>query len=141
LVAGWCSRVEPGDQVYVLGDFSFYNTERTNSILAVLPGQKFLIRGNHDRRKRLRGAIGWVWIKPYHEILVHDGPLAVLSHYPIEEWRGQGEGTYHLHGHSHGRRSKNRRLDVGVDPNDFVPISWPEVDQFLSHRPYERLRN
>ncbi len=137
LVKRWRALVAQGDEVYVLGDFAFANAARSKSLLAELPGRKYLLRGNHD--DGARASHGWGWVKDYHELKV-DGERVVLMHYPILSWRGRNHGSYHLHGHSHGLMSTNRRLDVGVDSNSFAPISWPEVVAFLSRRPFNRGR-
>ena len=44
----WNNKIKKGDEVYILGDLSFYKGEKTNEILKQLNGQKFLIEGNHD---------------------------------------------------------------------------------------------
>ncbi len=137
LVAGWWSQVEPDDEVYVLGDFAFAASGRSKYLLTALPGRKYLLRGNHDRGAR--ASHGWEWIKDYHELKL-DGERVVLMHYPILSWRGRNQGSYHLHGHSHGLMSTNRRLDVGVDAQGFMPVSWDEVHRVLSKRPFKKGR-
>lgn len=49
LIHNWNSVVKKSDIVYVLGDFCFGNTERTNELFNQLNGKIILIRGNHDR--------------------------------------------------------------------------------------------
>lgn len=134
LIHHWQARVKPGDEVYVLGDLSFHRADRTNEILRRLPGQKFLIKGNHDHRKELKKLTRIAWWKHYHEVRI-DGQLVVLSHFPFETWNCAQHGSYHLHGHSHGTLPpKGKRMDVGVDPHDFGPILWSEVDAELGRR-------
>lgn len=136
IINNWQSIVKPEDQVFVLGDFSFHEPEKTTSILSTLPGQKFLVKGNHDKRRRLKKVRGWQWIKDYHELKV-EGNRIVLFHYPIHQWRAKGGGGFHLHGHSHGRQSPNlRRLDVGVDSWDFYPISEGLIRPMLLEIPF-----
>ena len=36
------------DLVYILGDLTFFKSEDARHLLEKLPGQKFLIQGNHD---------------------------------------------------------------------------------------------
>ena len=138
IIVLWQSIVQPEDIVYVLGDFSFHEPEKTTSILSRLPGHKVLIKGNHDNRKRLKKVRGWNSIKDYHELKFGETRV-VLSHYPIQEWRAKGSGSFHLHGHSHGRQSPNmRRLDVGVDLWDFYPLCEKEIILHLKDMPFER---
>ena len=44
----WNETVASDDEVFCLGDFSFYKSSKTASILAQLNGKKHLIKGNHD---------------------------------------------------------------------------------------------
>ncbi|MEE9219151.1 MAG: metallophosphoesterase family protein [Acidobacteriota bacterium] len=148
MIARWRTRVKPGDEVYHLGDFALMSPAREEALLAGLPGRKHLIHGNHDTRIGRCRRMDWEWVESYHELEL-DGHLVVLNHYPIplEEWEGYWDGSLHLHGHSHGTRPAPdiRRLDVGVDPRGFAPISWPEVKMVLlavpappkPSRPYE----
>lgn len=120
LADNWRRAVAPGDRVYILGDLSFHKPDRTLSIVSSLPGQKFLILGNHDR---IDGA-KWeavrrcfVWIRPYEEIAVDDQKI-VLLHYALRVWNRSHHGSWHLYGHSHGSLVDDphaRSMDVGVD--------------------------
>lgn len=49
LVDRWNAVVSPGDIVYVLGDMFWCKAQDAIPILRSLKGQKFLIKGNHDR--------------------------------------------------------------------------------------------
>ena len=61
--------------------------------------------------------------------------MLVLMHYPIVEWNGFYHNSIHLHGHIHADHLYNvrcrdahlRRYDVGVDANDFKPVSFDEI--------------
>ena len=48
LLDKWRSTVDKRDTVYVLGDLTFLKSEGARHLLEKLPGQKFLIEGNHD---------------------------------------------------------------------------------------------
>lgn len=123
LISLWCQKVQRGDTVYFIGDFSFHNAGRTSSILSRLPGNKILIKGNHDHSKQLKKTHGWAMVRDYYE-LKHQQETIVLSHYAFEVWNKHHHGSYHLHGHSHGSLPpKGARMDVGVD----CPwIGWDE---------------
>ncbi len=144
MISHWQTMVRPEDSVYVLGDFSFHEPGRTSEILRSLPGQKFLVKGNHDSSRRLKKTTGWAWVKDYHEMQLsfsmpeNRGLKVILFHYPIESWRTIGRGAFHLHGHSHGRVSPHmRRLDVGVDPWSFGPITADQVAAILLPLPFD----
>ena len=131
----WNKLVEPRDTVFVLGDFSFhYGATHTSTILARLPGNKVLIRGNHDHRKTLKKIHGWTFVRDYYD-LKHKQEHIVLSHYAFEVWRDCHHGSWHLHGHSHGTLPvRGKRMDVGIDALgwDMGLINFDGVRQILS---------
>lgn len=127
--------VKPSDRIYILGDLSFGNP---SNILDRLNGEKILILGNHDRS----------WIKRYPHLKtkfysIHDYLLIkngkrkiVLFHYPIMKWDMQHYHSYHLFGHIHSRDpyplGEDRNIlrysyNVGVDVNNYTPISFEEI--------------
>ena len=58
--------------------------------------------------------------------------IDILFHYPIEAWSKQNYSSIHLHGHTHGRLystdiAHKYRYDVGVDSNNYMPISITQV--------------
>ena len=129
LVTRWNAKVtSEHDIVYVLGDFAF---KHAADRLDQLRGRKILITGNHDHRdqRRLRG-----W-EAVHNYLYLEGQKShfVLFHYPIEEWERQRHGAIHLHGHQHNKApvTGKRRIDVGVDGNEFSPWSIDEIEKLV----------
>lgn len=123
LIDLWNQTVQPDDIVWYLGDFSFHKDQKLNEeILSSLAGEKHLIIGNHDRRvEKLKG---WASVQMYKELNV-DKFNIVLFHYPMVDWRGRFNGSYHLYGHTHNRWHPaigDKALDVGVDANGFKPI-------------------
>lgn len=98
IVRRWNAVITPADEVYILGDFAWKNTEG-DAVLQQLCGRKHLITGNHDKpsqvmRSRFEG------IQDYAEI-EDSGSMVVLSHYPIAHWNHQFQGAVHLYGHVH----------------------------------------
>lgn len=120
LIDIWNSTVKPQDIVYHLGDFSFNTTySAVASTVKKLQGQKFFIKGNHDRSKILKelkenNLLQGVF--DYKEIKLQDKKV-VLFHYPIGSWHQQGRGSIHLHGHCHSnyKNTRGKMLDVGID--------------------------
>jgi calcineurin-like phosphoesterase family protein len=118
LTSIWNSQVSPGDLVYVVGDFSkAYTPEALSEILAGLNGSIFLVKGNHDQSSVLLNCPNPKIVKWSHrQSLSICGMQTVLSHEPKLVWVGQHLGSFHLHGHTHGRLSfQGRALDVGID--------------------------
>lgn len=100
IVERWNSVVSPGDMVYVLGDMFWCTSKVAIPILDSLNGQKFLIKGNHDRCNDGQFAKRFVKITEYAEI--EDGNRKViLCHYPIPCFKNHYYGSYHLYGHVH----------------------------------------
>ena len=98
LIDNWNKRIEPKDEVYILGDFSFGNKEQTLDLLDKLNGRKYLIKGNHDRViKDKEVASRFEWIKDYH-MLKYKKYKFVLFHYPLMVWDCQHYGAIHLYG-------------------------------------------
>lgn len=100
LVRRWNERVKTDDAVYVVGDMFWCKASDAVPILKQLNGQKFLIKGNHDRChdsafKRYFNAID-------DTMEIDDGGRkVVLSHYPIPCFKNHFYGWYHLYGHVH----------------------------------------
>lgn len=70
-----------------------------------------------------------------------NGQIFVLSHYPIDEWFDMDrKGSIMLHGHVHHKfdecelNTKYRRMDVGVDWEEFRPYSLEEIIRIMNKR-------
>jgi calcineurin-like phosphoesterase family protein len=139
LIRSWQMQVRPSDVVYHLGDFAFADDKRIASILDQLPGQKFLIYGNHDHKirknKDLQKKFGWC--RDIEEAKV-DGQRVVLCHFPMLVWNKAQYGAFMLHGHCHGNLHypfSAKILDVGVDNVGFAPISMNNIREYMEHKP------
>lgn len=138
LIDNWNKVVSKNDEVYILGDVSFHRDPKvTKSILRELSGRKYLILGNHDKEivhsEELRRE--FVWVKDYATLRMGDTKV-VLFHYPIQTWDCQHHGAIHLYGHIHSNISSHamkyeipNSYNVGVDVNDYRPISFEEIMQ------------
>jgi calcineurin-like phosphoesterase family protein len=136
LVERWNEKVGEQDTIYVLGDVFFCDTERALAILDALNGVKFLILGNHDRRIRNNGAVlgRFSAVLPDLYATEIEGTHVVMCHFPLLSWDREHYGSVMLHGHSHGNvkfDATRRRLDVGVDANNYSPVEWAEIQQQL----------
>lgn len=128
LIARWNCRVNPNDRVYVVGDFSFHNRERTEAIINRLHGQAHIVRGNHDKMlDRLKDR--FESYQDYKTIRIGDQRI-VLFHYAMRVWDMSHHGSWHLYGHSHGNLADDPNalsMDVGVDTNNLYPYSYWDV--------------
>ena len=109
MIGQWNAKVNPKDEVYILGDLSVAKGEATGRILEQLAGKKYLVIGNHDRfleDKEFKQEY-FRWVKDYAEIR-DNGRKVVLSHYPVFCYNGQysrdesgAPSVWMLYGHVH----------------------------------------
>lgn len=151
LIKNWNSKITDADEVYHLGDFAFCGREKFINVLNQLRGIKYWVRGNHDKdlvkKPEVQGF--FQWIKPLTNIRIkrvfeHEGSFLefdqkiVLCHFPILSWEGMSNGSWHLHGHSHGSLppDRNKRMDVGVDANPAgcYPFSIVDVEEYMASK-------
>ena len=68
-----------------------------------------------------------------------NGSYFALMHYPMLSWPKKDHGSYMLHGHIHAASDYNennmlegiRRYDVGVDANNYFPVSVKQILHFF----------
>lgn len=91
------------DDLYLLGDLSWYGSSKTIEILKQLNGRLHLIKGNHDtailRNQELRSL--FVEIVDYKELYIDSKTSIILCHYPIPCFKNHFYGWYHFYGHVH----------------------------------------
>ena len=132
LIANHNKVVKPGDRVYHLGDM-FWRTLPVNDAIAIryrLNGEHYYIYGNHDelfRNEKLRST--FVWCRDVENLKVTGYPNIFLCHYAMRVWNGSHRGAYQLYGHTHNDLPEDGSLsfDVGVDAQNFFPISLEDV--------------
>ena len=144
IISKWNEKISKTDDVYVLGDmFWGMNEYQIQSVMDKLKGHKHLIIGNHDKINAYAKSNRFTEIVNY-KVVESNNQYIVLNHYPIFEWEGYYYGTYHLYGHTHGTlnlaefTSKRSRIntncwDVGVDNNNFEPVSFEEIRQKIEN--------
>lgn len=130
----WNKTVKPDDRVDILGDFSFANADKTLNILNRLNGKLYLTIGNHDHWQR---ADLNSFFQDDHKLMrmeKFDGKCILMCHYPIASWDRMHHGSYHLHGHSHGRyKADGRILDVGIDARPQKDMGLWHWDEIVNH--------
>lgn len=140
LVNNWNKVITKKDEVYILGDISL-SQEMALDFLSKLNGKIYIVSGNHDNFKPIKDKleeIGITLLDSLHEINYQKKKF-VLCHFPMLEWNGVFNGSIHLHGHQHNNRFYNElnkhnnllRYDVGVDANDYAPVSIKEILDFF----------
>ena len=152
LIANYNKKVNPGDNVYFLGDIIFGKKKLLpdimNEVFSQLNGQKFLIKGNHDYYcKEEWFSKHFVWIRDYYELRVLDAEAPngkwqkfIMCHYPIYSWNEMANGSICLSGHAHGSTDQTnlqtRRIDVGIDAmySDHSPINVNTILGIMKNR-------
>lgn len=123
------NKVKSNDTLYFLGDFAFGDKrEIPNLRKQIYCKNLFLIFGNHDHAIRRYYTSEFSGYYDYYE-LKDRGKIFCLFHYPIASWNHiSHHNSYQPHGHCHGsyKTPHSGQIDVGVDPNKFLPISLDE---------------
>ena len=103
LIKNWNSVVGPDDDVWVLGDISWYSSTKTIEIFKRLNGTKHLCAGNHDKKLLRNRDVQKLFaeIVDYKELQLTDDFGVVLCHYPIPCYNHHYYGWVHLYGHVH----------------------------------------
>lgn len=167
LIENWNSVVGPNDYMFVLGDFCLKGTQYWDKILDQLNGHKFLIIGNHDLKNLKDGSMvkfDWVGFQAY--LYIEDRPV-YLNHFPFlcygGTYRDLDKVPWQLFGHVHSRpeyynsdeeyqktlKNDKRRLkylfstqyDVGIDNNNYTPISWEQVKEKINKQVEDYAKN
>jgi len=110
------------DDVYFLGDCGFGSLKETIKLFNRLNGNKYLIIGNHDRKHLRDKDFVQIFVKVQSDSFIrlkHGNEILAfhMYHFPVWEWDQMHRGSYHLHGHVHGRKLPidGRIMDVGLD--------------------------
>lgn len=152
LIKNWNDTIPKNGIVFIAGDIVFTSkVDVIKELLSKLNGEKYLIFGNHDYQNRLdRDIIKDMFLGTYDllDIKVEDNEVddgyqwINLCHYPLESWSKKARGSWMLHGHVHSgplstSEDKNlrfmpNRYDVGVDNNNFYPVSYQQLKTIIT---------
>jgi len=142
LIKLWNDVVPKDSDVFHAGDFAFTgDIDRLKSIVSKLNGRIYLALGNHDyQNKYNRETVLNIFHKTsdMFYVPIEDKDLSrninfQICHYPLLYWR---RGYLMLHGHVHSGPASSgneivpyhhMRYDIGVDNNDYVPISYTQL--------------
>lgn len=137
LIRRWNETVPPDGIVFHLGDFCLGHPGDWNDILIQLKGQIYLILGNHDMKYIKQGFMKrFVHVTQQMTIRV-GGQAIILNHTPFLSY-GESNRIWQLHGHVHTGPLSGKEIsklplqfDVGVDNNDFRPVSFREIQEII----------
>ena len=141
IIKRWNNKIEKDDLVFHLGDFAFCGPSQYKTLLERLNGKITLVLGNHDWRNIKEGYMSkFNGIYQQLRIKVDDRRI-YLNHFPFLCYEGSYRGVWQLFGHVHSGPYNNGgglddprlkmllpgQYDVGVDNNNFTPISYKEL--------------
>lgn len=140
-------RVGPDDWLYHLGDFSFRGGDPAAYRARIRCKNMVLVLGNHDPcfangtpKPQFASLFKEVRNLLNVTVQIDDRPqIIVLCHYAMRVWDRCHHGTWHLYGHSHGSLPDDPNAlswDVGVDANDFAPLSVPQIAEIMSKKQF-----
>lgn len=146
LIENWNKKVPQDGLVFHLGDFAWGGSDMWKNIRQQLNGEIILIKGNHDQKNMSSTAEQTLFKYSAWQMLIEvEGRKVLLNHFPFLCYAGvyrDPKGlVYNLYGHVHsglGKKGEDiprlihtfpTQYDVGVDNNDYEPISWYEVNE------------
>lgn len=144
MIANWNNAISKDDTVFHLGDFCLGGEAEWTKILDRLNGKIYLIMGNHDLKNIRQGFISR-FEHVAMQMRIEIGKKRIyLCHYPFLCFEGSyKDDVWQLFGHVHTRRSNSgidagrlqylypTQYDVGVDNNNFTPVSFGQVKRII----------
>lgn len=141
LINNWNNTIPSDGIVFHLGDFSW--SHRIKDLMYELNGNIILVKGNHDEQNLRKGMYKY-FAEMYDQLQIQIGNTIIyLNHYPFLTYAGvykEKNPVIQCFGHIHMSKYKNTgtdayryefllpsQYDVGVDLNDFTPISFNEL--------------
>ena len=146
LITNWNSVVSEDDIVFHLGDFCLGGAAEWTKLLDRLNGKIYLILGNHDLKNIRQGFIQRFEHVALQMFIMVDKQKMYLCHYPFRCFEGGYKDVWQLFGHVHTRENNTgidaerlrylypTQYDVGVDNNDFKPVSFKEVKAIIDRQ-------
>jgi calcineurin-like phosphoesterase family protein len=124
-----------GDTTIHVGDFTL--SKNATQFIKQLNGNHIFIEGSHDKwlKGLLKKQIGEITLQSQH---------IVCCHYAMLVWPRSHYGSWLLFGHSHGNLNmytKGKCYDVGVDNNNFYPVSFDQIKEIMSAKEQNREYN
>jgi calcineurin-like phosphoesterase family protein len=146
LIENWNKKVPQDGLVFHLGDFAWGGHEYWKKIRSQLNGEIILIKGNHDQKNMSSTAEQELFKHVTWQMLIEiEGRKVLLNHFPFlcyaGVYREPSKLVFQAYGHVHSGEAKKgqdlprlihtypMQYDVGVDNNNYEPISWYELNE------------
>ena len=140
LIRLWNETVPEDGIVFILGDIGFCSETYLKTILNRLNGKIYWIIGNHDWRRITPGIINRFECITQQMVITVDNKLVYLNHFPFLCYPDSDRHpVYQFFGHVHSGplsgssdisrlvHLNKRQYDVGVDNNEYKPISFQDI--------------
>ena len=140
LIRLWNETVPEDGIVFILGDIGFCSETYLKTILNRLNGKIYWIIGNHDWRRITPGIINRFECITQQMVITVDNKLVYLNHFPFVCYPDSDRHpVYQFFGHVHSGplsgssdisrlvHLNKRQYDVGVDNNEYKPISFQDI--------------
>lgn len=152
LIDNWNSVVSPNDTIFHLGDFCFGGSDKWKSIRQQLNGHIILIKGNHDDKHLQQSLYPLFDDVLYQARILINGRTIYLNHFPFLCFAHGNVSTYkdsyaiqcfgHIHSGPNSTSDDMSRssllyptqYDVGVDNNNYTPISYEKLSDIISQQ-------
>lgn len=154
LINNWNKKVGLADVVICTGDFAFgkCTPHDVAEVVKSLNGIIYLVEGNHDWGVVRKAQSKYQLFKEVHReldiriITNEENPGDYIdihcAHFPKLVWNRSHYGAWHVFGHCHSTspipNQNINQYDVGVDGNNFEPVSVKEVGAIITKRHLER---
>ena len=140
LILLWNETVPEDGIVFILGDIGFCSETYLKTILNRLNGKIYWIIGNHDWRRITPGIMNRFECITQQMVITVDNKLVYLNHFPFLCYPDSDRHpVYQFFGHVHSGplstssdisrlvHLNKRQYDVGVDNNEYKPISFQDI--------------
>lgn len=126
IIDRWNKVVKSDDVVWILGDFSFYNKEKSKELLSKLKGIKKIVLGNHDHHSTSWFYdVGFAYVSDYPIVWSND---YILSHEPTESGdRTNIYGHIHLHNSEDVPTYQSKSICVCLERQNFTPKTLKQL--------------
>lgn len=143
IIKRWNERVEPNDEVYILGDLMLNDNIHGLECLNQLNGIKHVIRGNHDTDVRWQlyfdnnmRVHGWSDVIRYRKYHFY------LSHFPTLTGNLEAESlhqcTLNLFGHTHSKdmfyEDRPYMFNVALDAHNCYPVLLDDIIEHMKNK-------
>lgn len=135
IINSYNTHVKTNDVFYILGDFGWGDATSLRYWREQIKCENIhFIWGNHDDILKKNRSLALSLFKTFQAEWIGDiqGQRIHMYHYPVLEWDKFFRDSWHLFGHVHGNRPHLPGFlgyDVGVDVNNYGPISFDQVKE------------